>query len=233
MRLFRSKKQVALSTAPGGYSEEDPEKIIFDMGARLRTEANHWKTFCFILAFVAGGAVYTRNPPPSVVKSYGVSSDANGNAVVRQLTAYKPDDQAIRTSLRETVERWFTIEPVLTDDIQISRMARNINGVKAMMVGNARNQFADWIRTDAPFQAITLNPRLVREVRVTNVALLEDSTAVVEFAASTTQSPTDKPVVQKYALTFRYQIVPPSSEDALGSNPFGLFYPLFSIQKTQ
>jgi type IV secretion system protein TrbF len=233
MRLFRSKKQVALSTAPGGYSEEDPEKIIFDMGARLRTEANHWKTFCFILAFVAGGAVYTRNPPPSVVKSYGVSSDANGNAVVRQLTAYKPDDQAIRTSLRETVERWFTIEPVLTDDIQTSRMARNINGVKAMMVGNARNQFADWIRTDAPFQAITLNPRLVREVRVTNVALLEDSTAVVEFAASTTQSPTDKPVVQKYALTFRYQIVPPSSEDALGSNPFGLFYPLFSIQKTQ
>jgi hypothetical protein len=233
MRLLRSKKQVALSTAPGGYSEEDPEKIIFDMGARLRTEANHWKTFCFILAFVAGGAVYTRNPPPSVVKSYGVSSDANGNAVVRQLTAYKPDDQAIRTSLRETVERWFTIEPVLTDDIQTSRMARNINGVKAMMVGNARNQFADWIRTDAPFQAITLNPRLVREVRVTNVALLEDSTAVVEFAASTTQSPTDKPVVQKYALTFRYQIVPPSSEDALGSNPFGLFYPLFSIQKTQ
>jgi len=233
MRLFRSKKQVALSTAPGGYSEEDPEKIIFDMGARLRTEANHWKTFCFVLVFVAGGAVYTRNPPPSVVKSYGVSSDANGNAVVRQLTAYKPDDQAIRTSLRETVERWFTIEPVLTDDIQTSRMARNINGVKAMMVGNARNQFGDWIKGDAPFQAIVLNPKLVREVRVSNVALLEDSTAVVEFTTISTQSPTDRPAVQKYALTFRYQIVPPTAEDALGANPFGLFYPLFSIQKTQ
>lgn len=233
MRFFRSKKQIALSTAPGGYSSEDPEGIIFDMGARLRTEANHWKLFCFILVFVAGGAVYTRNPAPSVVKSYGVSSDANGHAVVRQLTAYKPDDQAIRTSLKESVERWFTIEPVLTDDIQTSRMARNINAVKAMMAGNARNQFADWIKADAPFQAITLNPKLVREVRVTNVALLEDSTAVVEFSTSTTQSPTDKPVVQKYVLTFRYQIIPPSAEDALGSNPFGIFYPLFSMQKTQ
>jgi len=233
MRLFRSKKQVALSTAPGGYSEEDPEGIIFDMGARLRTEANHWKLFAFFLAIVAGGAVYTRNPPPSVVKAYGVSSDANGHAVVRQLTAYKPDDQAIRTALKETVESWFTIEPVLTDDIQASRMARNINAVKAMMVGNARNQFADWIKADAPFQAITLNPKLVREPRVFNVALLEDSTAVVEFTTSTTQSPTDKPVVQKYALTFRYQVVPPTAEDALGRNPFGLFYPLFSMQKTQ
>ena len=233
MPLFRSKKQIALSTAPGGYSEDDPEKIIFDSGSRLRVEANHWKTFCFILAFIAGGAIYTRNPAPSVVKAYGVSGDANGHAVVAQLTAYKPDDQAIRTSLRETVERWFTIEPVLTDDIQTSRMARNINGVKAMMVGNARNQFGDWIKGDAPFQSITLNPKLVREVRVTNVAMLEDSTAVVEFTTSTTQSPTDKPVVQKYALTFRYQIIPPTSEDALGTNPFGLFFPLFSIQKTQ
>jgi type IV secretion system protein TrbF len=233
MRLFRSKKQIALAVAPGGYSEEDPEKVIFDNGARLRVEANHWKTFCFILAFVAGGAVYTRNPPPSVVRSYGVSSDANGHAVVAQLTAYKPDDQAIRTSLRETVERWWTIEPVLTDNIQTSRMAKNINAAKAMMVSNARNQFADWIKSDAPFQAITLNPKLVREVKVSNVALLEDSTAVVEFTTSSTQSPTDKAVVQKYAVTLRYQIVPPTSEDALGTNPFGLFYPLFTVQKTR
>lgn len=233
MRLFRNKKQIALAVAPGGYSEEDPEKIIFDNGARLRVEANHWKTFCFILATIACGAVYTRNPAPPVVKSYGVQSDTNGHAVVTQLTAYKPDDQAIRTSLKETVERWWTIEPVLTDDIQKSRMARNINAVKAMMVGNARNQFGDWVKSDAPFQTITLNPKLVREVKVTNIALLEDSTAVVEFATSTMQSPTDKPAFQRYAVTFRYQIVPPTTEDALGTNAFGVFYPLFSLQKTQ
>ncbi|WP_429299044.1 type IV secretion system protein [Paraburkholderia sp. GAS199] len=233
MRLFRSKKQIALSTAPGGYSQEDPEKIIFDMGARLRTEANHWKTFCFILVIIAGGAVFSRNPAPSVVKAYGVSSDISGHPVVTQLAAYHPDDQSIRTTLKETVERWWTIEPVLTDDIQKSRMARNINAVKAMMVGNARNQFSDWVKADAPFQTITLNPKLVREVKVTNIALLEDSTAVVEFSTSTTQTPTDKPVVQRYAITWRYQIVPPTAEDALGTNAFGVFYPLYSIQKTQ
>jgi hypothetical protein len=231
MRFFRSKKQIALSTAPGGYSEDDPEKIIFDRGSRLVVEANHWKIFAFILAFVAGGAVYTRNPAPSVVKAYGVSKDVNGHAVVTQLTAYKPDDQAIRTTMRESVERWFTIEPVLTDALENSRMAKNINGVKGQMVQNARNQFGEWLKADAPFQAITANPKLVREVRVTNVSLLEDATAVVEFTTSTTQNPADTPVVQKYALTWRYQIVAPTAEDALGANPYGIFYPFFTLQK--
>ncbi|MCR4471689.1 MULTISPECIES: type IV secretion system protein [unclassified Burkholderia] len=232
-RLFpRSKKQVALSPAPGFYSNEDPEQIIFDQSTRLRVEANHWKTFCFVLAIVAGGAVYTRNPAPSVVKAYGVSSDAGGNPIVTQLTSYKPDDQAKRKALRETVERWFTIEPVLTDDIQSSRMARNINAVKQQMTGNARNQFADWLKQDAPFQQITTNPKLVREPRVTNVSLLEDSTAIVEFTTSTTQTPSDKPVVVRYAVTFRYQIVAPTQEDALGTNPFGLYYPFWTLQKT-
>lgn len=232
MRFLRSKKQIALSTAPGGYSQEDPEGIIFDSGTRLRVEANHWKIFSFVLVFVAAGAVWTRQPPPSVVKSYGVSSDAGGHPVLTQLAAYKPEDQALRTSMKDSVERWFTIEPVLTDSLENSRMARNINAVKAQMVGNARNQFGAWLKEDAPFQAITTNPKLVREVKVTNVSLLEDSTAIVEFTTSTTDSPTSKPVVQKYALTWRYQIVPPTSEDALTANPYGIFYPFTNLQKT-
>ncbi|MGQ7932247.1 type IV secretion system protein [Paraburkholderia sp. D1E] len=232
MRFFRSKKQIALSTAPGVYSQEDPEKIIFDRGTRLRVEANHWKMLCFVLAFIAGGAVWTRQPPPSVVKAYGVSSDVAGHPVLTQLAAYKPEDQALRMSMKDSVERWFTIEPVLTDSLENSRMARNINAVKAQMVGNARNQFGAWLKEDAPFQAITTNPKLVREVKVTNVSLLEDSTAIVEFTTSTTDSPTSKPVVQKYALTWRYQIVPPAAEDALTANPYGIFYPFTNLQKT-
>src|SRR5260370_42689437 len=94
MHLFRNKKQVALSTAPGRYSEADPEKIIFDRGSRLVVEANHWKIFAFILAFVAGGAVYTRNPPPPGVQEYGGSPGANRHAPVTHPTAYKPHSQA-------------------------------------------------------------------------------------------------------------------------------------------
>jgi VirB8 protein len=117
--------------------------------------------------------------------------------------------------MKDSVVRWFTIEPVTTDTVEESRMAHNINAVKAQMVGNARNQFADWLKNDAPFKAIVANPKLVREVTVTNVSLLEDSTAVIEFMTSTTQSPTDKPDVQRYALTWRYQIVPPTAQTRL------------------
>ena len=232
MRFFKSKKQIALSPLPGGYNEEDPEKVIFDNGTRLRVEANHWKVFSFILAVVAVGAVWTRQPPPSVVKSYGVSADAGGHAVVRQLAAYKPEDQALRTSMKDSVVRWFTIEPILSDAIEDSRMKHNIDAVKAQMLGNGKNQFADWLRTDAPFQQITANPKLVREVKVSNVSLLDDSTAVIEFTTSTTQTPTDKPVVKHYALTWRYQVVAPTSDDALTANPFGIFYPLFTLEET-
>src|SRR5579863_1989414 len=158
MRFFRSKKQIALSPLPGGYNEEDPEKVIFDNGTRLRVEANHWKVLCFILAIVAAGAVWTRQPPPSEVKSYGVSSDPTGHPVVRQLAAYKPEDQALRTSMKDSVVRWFTIEPVLSESIEDSRMKHNIDAVKAQMVGNGKNQYADWLKTDAPFPQITANP---------------------------------------------------------------------------
>jgi type IV secretion system protein TrbF len=232
MRFFKSKKQIALSPLPGGYNEEDPEGVIFDNGTRLRVEANHWKVFSFILGVIAVGAVWTRQPPPSVVKAYGVSADAGGHPVTRQLTAYKPEDQALRTSMKDSVVAWFTIEPILTDSVEKSRMKHNIDAVKAQMVGNARNQFADWLKNDVPYQAITLNPKLVREVHVSTVSLLDDSTAVVEFATSTTQNPTDKPVVKHLALTWRYQIIPPSSDDALTANPFGIFYPLFTLEET-
>ena len=232
MRFLKSKKQIALSPLPGGYNEEDPEKVIFDNGTRLRVETNHWKIFSFIVALLAVGAVWTRQPPPSVVKAYGVSADAGGHPVVRQLTAYKPEDQALRTSMKDSVTAWFTIEPILTDDIENSRMKHNIDAVKAQMAGNAKNQFADWLKSDAPYQAITLNPKLVREVHVSSVSLLDESTAVVEFTTSTTQNPTDKPVVAHFALTWRYQIVPPSADDALTANPFGIFYPLFTLEET-
>jgi type IV secretion system protein VirB5 len=163
---------------------------------------------------------------------YGVAADSGGHPLTHQLTAYKPEDQAMRTSMKDTVVAWFTIEPILTDSVDNSRMKRNIDAVKAQMTGNARNQFADWLRKDAPYQAITLNPKLVREVHVSSVSLLDESTAVVEFTTSETQNPTDKPVVRHWALTWRYQIVPPSSDDALAANPFGIFYPLFTLEET-
>jgi type IV secretion system protein TrbF len=91
MLRFRSKKQIALSPLPGGYSEEDPEKVIFDMGTRLRVDANqHWRTAFFIVGVIAAGAVWTRQPPRSVVKVVGVSADAGGHPIQRELAATSP-----------------------------------------------------------------------------------------------------------------------------------------------
>lgn len=233
MRLFRNKKQEALSPLPGHFSEEDPEKVIFDASTKLRVEANHWKVASLILGVITAGAVWTRNPPPSIVESYGVSGDGKGHPLVTHLEHYQPNEQEIRTSLNDDVVSWFTIEPVLSKSLDQSRMVHSITAVKAKMIGTARNQFGTWLKTDAPFQAITADPRLVRETVVTDISLLEDSTAVVQFRTTSTDNPQATPVVQNYALTVRYQVVPPTSVDALGTNPFGVFYPFFTLQKTQ
>jgi type IV secretory pathway TrbF-like protein len=233
MGLFKNKRQAALATAPGMYAEEDPSKVIFETSTRLRIETNRWMLIAFALAIVATGAVWTRQPPPSVTRVVGVSADAGGHPITTELLAYKPDSQAIRTTMKEMAVRWFTIEPVLTDRLETSRMTHNINSVKAQMIGAASSQFTDWLRADAPFQAITANPKLIREVDVKNIALLEDSTVLVEFTTTTSQAgTTGKPEVQAFALTLRYQIVAPTADAALTSNPFGIYIPFFRVERT-
>lgn len=233
MKFFkRSKQDIALAKAPGHYSEDDPEKIIFDVKTRLFVETNHWKIFAAVMAAVALIAVSTRNPPPSVVKAYGVSADAAGTPVLRELTTYQPNALAIRVAIKEMTQRWFTIEPVLSGDIKHSRMATNIRDVQLQMEGKAQSSFVDWLRNDAPFEAIAADPKLTRQVTVTNVALLEDSTVVVNFTTSTSQGEADQPVVQRFSLTLRYEVQPPASDAALGSNPFGIFIPFYTIEKS-
>jgi type IV secretion system protein TrbF len=233
MKLFgRSKKQVDLSPAPGMYAEDDPQKIIFDNKTRLQVEKNHWKLFCAALIVITGLSIATRQPPPSVVRAYGVSADAKGDPVIRRLTSYDPDAQALRHSLAETTEHWFTIEPLLVSDIKKSRMAANIHAVKGQMEGQSMGQFDKWFADDAPYQAVLSNPKLLRQVHVNSVALLEDSTAVISFTTSTTRSDSDPANVETWTLTIRYQVVPPTADDALTANPFGTFFPYYTLQKT-
>ena len=150
MRLFRNKRQAALSTAPGMYAEEDPSNVIFETSTRLKVETNRWMLIAFGLAVIAAGAIWTRQPPPSVTRVVGVSADVSGHPVVTELVSYKPDSQATRTSMKDMVVRWFTIEPVLTDSLQTSRMSANINSVKAQMIGAASDQFKSWLRRRCP-----------------------------------------------------------------------------------
>ncbi|CAH2806300.1 MAG: Conjugative transfer protein TrbF [uncultured Caballeronia sp.] len=136
--------------------------------------------------------------------------------------------------MKDMAVRWFTIEPVLSDRLETSRMTANINSVKAQMIGAAVGQFRDWLKNDAPFQAITANPKLTREVDVRNIALFEDSTVLVEFNTTTSQAGSvDKPEAKQFALTLlRYQIVTPSADQALTANPCGIYIPFFRLERT-
>lgn len=73
----------------------------------------------------------------------------------------------------------------------------------------------------------------IREVDVRNIALLEDSTVLVEFTTTTSQDGSvGNPDVKQFALTLRYQIVAPSADQALTANPFGIYIPFFRLERT-
>ena len=81
MGLFKSKKSEqakVLSPHPGMYAEKSIAQAVFDQTTAVKVDRNHWKIAFLIASLTALVAVATREPAPSVVKSYGVSSDANG-----------------------------------------------------------------------------------------------------------------------------------------------------------
>ncbi|TPQ30478.1 type IV secretion system protein [Cupriavidus pinatubonensis] len=233
MPLFSRSNQAKkdLSPAPGMYAGDDVTQFLFDRTARVVVERNHWKLAALVAALIAVAAVMTRQPPEPVVRVVGVSGDANGKPVARELEAYQPKSLEIQVAFRDLVTRMFTIEPVLTAQIEESRIFQNMNSAKKQMVGAAREQFEKWLSEDAPFRSIAQSPTLVREVQVTNIALLPDNTVAVEFVTST-RDEGSKPRRQRYAMTFRYQIDPPKSDAALTANPFGIYPVFFSIQKS-
>ncbi|WP_059414574.1 type IV secretion system protein [Cupriavidus basilensis] len=233
MKLFskKSDQTKAVAVAPGMYAGESPEKLIFDRTTRIVVDRNHWKIATFVAAVLALAAIMTREAPPSVVKVVGVSSDATGKPITRELESYVPQSLQLQWAFKDLVMRMYTIEPILTPQIEDSRMSRTLRTVRDQMIGSARDQFQSWVDDDAPFRAISASPTLVREPKVTNIAVLPDNTVVVEFITTTTEDGF-KPRRQRYAITFRYQVKPPQSDAALGPNPFGIYPVFFSIQKS-
>lgn len=233
MRLTRksSDKAKPLTVAPGMYGDESPEQAIFDRTTRISVDRNHWKLATVGLGVIAVAAILTREPPPSVVKVVGVSSDVTGKPITRELDAFRPDERQVQAALKDLVQRWFTIEPILTSQIETSRMAANLRSVREQMLGSAKEQFKAWVDEDEPFRQVTSSPTLTREPKFTNIASLPDSTVVVEFVTTTTEDGF-KPRKQRYTITFRYQTKPADKEAVLGTNPFGVYPIFFSIQKS-
>jgi type IV secretion system protein VirB5 len=230
--LGKKKAEQAIGKGPGMYASDDPEAVVFDMKTRFRVEANHWKIATFALILLAFAAILTRKAPDPMVKVVGVSADVSGKPIARELTQYRPEDQAIRWAFGDLVVRMFTIEPILTANVSSSRLKKNVTSVKNQMTSSARRQFDDWFNADAPFGRVTENPNLVREVETRTVSLLPDSTVEIQFDTTTYVGATSKPEVQHYTMTARYAVIPPTSEAVTTANPFGIFVVYFTIQKT-
>jgi len=132
--------------------------------------------------------------------------------------------------MADLVMRMWTIEPIFTQDIQHSRLNRNMHSVQAQMIGTASGQFNAWFSAENPINEVVEHPDHSRTVEIVAVNTLEDNTVVVEFVTTESDN-VGKPAVTKYAQTFRWQQVQPASDAAFGENPYGVYVAFFQYQK--
>ena len=140
-------KAKPLTVAPGMYGNESPEQAFFDRTTRITVDRNHWKLATVGLGVIAVAAILTRESPPSVVKVVGVSADVTGKPITRELDAFRPDERQVQAALKDLVQRWFTVEPILTPQIESSRMAANLRSVREQMLGD-RHRLPDRVEQD-------------------------------------------------------------------------------------
>jgi type IV secretory pathway TrbF-like protein len=136
---------------------------------------------------------------------------------------YTPDQDTLRYFLGRWAIRLLTLNPSLTladlkDDYRLTRAA-------------AVSQFADWVRTTAPFRRLAHHPGEVRTVRLQSLSFLPG--AVVLIRCRTTDRTERAHSVHRveWLITLNYTIIRPRTAEAVLHNPIGLFITDFTIQR--
>ncbi|WP_243856618.1 hypothetical protein [Paraburkholderia sp. BL6665CI2N2] len=154
------------------YAEEDPSKVIFETSTRLKVESNRWIFIAFASAAVAAGGLDSTAAVVGYARSRCVGGRERSS---RSHRAHRLQARFASCAHEHARHGGALVHNRAGADRQPDDVAHVVkHHSKAQMIGAATDQFKSWLRDDAPFQQITANPKLIREVNMRNIALLED-----------------------------------------------------------
>lgn len=218
------KEKVALSEKPGMHALNASEKILAGVSLS-KIDKNHWKIAFFVVLGLLVLTVLTIKEmlPLKTLSVYRVEVDNAGTQHVQKMstTAYEPSENEVRSRLKEMVERMFAIEARL--------LSINLTKVEAMMSGQARAQFSEFLKSEKIFARIQERQDLLREVSVAGVNSIAPKVFLIDFTTKERLG-SAPPVLKRKTMTVNYEIVPPKTdEEVLGDNPAGIYIVSFTI----
>ena len=213
------------SENPGMFSKLTT--FVFNRHAQARTDNANLVIALIAVSFIAICECFTLYSifPLKTVKIYRLEVDKLGNEAVVPMTTteYEPGLNEIRSRIKETTERMFSINARL--------QAKNLHKVDVMMSGQARKQFQEFLNKERQFGRVVEHPDLIREVEVSAVSKLSDSEKVllVDFVTKERVGSAE-PKVERHTITYSYEIKPAKTDaEVLGDNPAGIYIVSFTI----
>jgi type IV secretory pathway component VirB8 len=224
----KSKEDAALieDRAPPAAAASKVAQQFFERFGRPVLERNRWFMLSMVQSVVVLGMLMALIglTPLKRVQPVLVKLDSNGHATVQTLNIknFTPTKASVRYFLGQWAEHLMILNQALTADY--------LTTAYEMTDGNAVAQMRTFIAKTKPIAKLHTNPQLVRHVKINTISLLPNQVAMVRLS-TTTQTPGQPARHASYLLTINYEIIAPTSMDAIMTNPIGFFVTNFTLQE--
>ncbi len=224
----RPVRDVTDGTPPAGappIAHASPARLWFEVQGAPVVERNRYFIICLglLLALTAACIALAMMAPLKTVVPFVLEKVEEGAVVPAPLAAqqYQPGVPEKRYFIAQWARQLLTLDSHLTEQYlsEAYRVTR----------GKATVEFTDWIQRAAPMAELKRDPTLTRTVAISSVSLIQDQVALVRVMAERRNAGNPIANREKFVLTIHFTTVPPQSEEALLSNPVGLFVTHFLV----
>ena len=157
---------------------------------------------------------------PYIVK---VNNDGMVTSNPVEMSNYTPGDAEKKYFLSDWSVKLLTLDRYLTN--------KNLLDAYERVRDKATNEFADFVATNKPAEALKLDTQLTRGVKIRSVAFISEGAALVRLVTETRAGQGQSYIRKNMIITVHYTLVPPKTEQEIFSNPIGMYITHFSLSE--
>jgi len=175
---------------------------------------------CVVMCFTILRMMPLKTVTPYIVK---VNGDGMVAANPIEMVSYQPGEAEKKYFLSEWVSKLLVLDKFLTN--------KNLLEAYDRVRDKAMNEFAEYVSTNKPAEALKLDPLLTRGVKIRSVAFIGDGAALVRVVTETRTGSGQSYTRKNLILTMHFTLVPPKTEQEIFNNPIGLYVTHFDLSE--
>lgn len=175
---------------------------------------------CVALCLTIMSMMPLKTVVPYIVK---VNGDGMVTTTPVEMVSYQPGEAEKKYFLSEWASKLLTLDRFLTQ--------KNLLSAYERVREKATNEFADYVATQKPIEALKLDSLLTRGVKIRSVAFIGDGAALVRVVTETRAGKGQTYSRKNMILTVHYTLVPPKTEQEIFDNPIGMYITHFDLSE--